>query len=154
MIVPKRTTRKANREDISAIFAFAGESMKTGRTEFIRRAVDSGEAHLLEEEGKVIAVGVLEYTFFEHGFISLVFVDPEERRTGVGEMLLRYLISICRTPKVFSSTNRSNVPMQALFGKVGFERSGIIHNLDPGDPELIYCGTFKNFRGSNSRVRL
>jgi HicA toxin of bacterial toxin-antitoxin, len=36
----------------------------------------------------------------------------------------------------FSSTNRSNVPMQALFGKVGFERSGIIHNLDPGDPEL------------------
>ena len=125
MIVPKRTTRKANQEDISAIFAFAGESMKTGRAEFIRPAVDSGDAHLLEEEGKVIAVGVLEYTFFEHGFISLVFVNPEERRTGVGEMLLRYLISICRTPKVFSSTNRSNVPMRALFGKVGFERSGI-----------------------------
>ena len=78
MIEPKRTTRKANREDISAIFAFAGESMKTARTEFIRRAVDSGDAHLLEKEGKVIAVGVLEYTFFEHGFISLVFVDPEE----------------------------------------------------------------------------
>ena len=154
MIVPKRTTRKANREDISAIFAFAGESMKTGCTEFIRRAVDSGDAHLLEEEGKVIAVGVLEYTFFEHGFISLVFVDPEERRTGVGEMLFRYLISFCRTPKVFSSTNRSNFPMQALFGKVGFKRSGIIHNLDPGDPELIYCGTCKTFRGSNSRVRL
>jgi N-acetylglutamate synthase-like GNAT family acetyltransferase len=114
MIVPKRTTRKANREDMSAIFAFAGESMKTGRTEFIRRAVDSSDAHLLEEEGKVIAVGVLEYTFFEHGFISLVFVDPEERRTGVGEMLFRYLISICRTPKVFSSTNRSNVPMHAV----------------------------------------
>ena len=109
--------------------------------------MDSGDAHLLEEEGKVIAVGVLEYTFFEHGFISLVIVDSEERRTGVGEMLLRYLISICRTPKVFSSTNRSNVPMQALFGKVGFERSGIIHNLDPGDPELIYCGTFKILPG-------
>jgi hypothetical protein len=67
-------------EKISAqLFAFAGESMKTGRTEFIRRAVDSGDAHLIEEEGKVIAVGVLEYTFFEHGFISLVFVGPEER---------------------------------------------------------------------------
>jgi N-acetylglutamate synthase-like GNAT family acetyltransferase len=79
-------------------------------------SVESGDAHLLEEEGKVIAVGVLEYTFFEHGFISLVFVDPEERRTGIGEMLFRYPISICRTPKVFSSTNRSNVPIQALFG--------------------------------------
>jgi hypothetical protein len=49
--------------------------METGRTEFIRRAVDSGDAHLLEEEGKVIAVGVLEYAFFEHSFISLLVIS-------------------------------------------------------------------------------
>ena len=28
--------------------------------------------------------------------------------------------------------------MQALFAKVGFEPSGIIYNLDPDDPDLIY----------------
>lgn len=28
--------------------------------------------------------------------------------------------------------------MQNLLKKLGYERSGIIHNLDPGDPELIY----------------
>jgi|ERR1700730_14132561 N-acetylglutamate synthase-like GNAT family acetyltransferase len=138
MIVPKRTICKANRDDISAIFAFDSEGTKAGRREFIRRAVDSGNAHILQEEGEAIALGILEYTFFEHGFISLVYVNQQERRTGVGEMLLRYLMSICRTPKLFSSTNLSNVPMQTLFAKVGFESSGIIHNLHPKDPEVIY----------------
>jgi RimJ/RimL family protein N-acetyltransferase len=53
-------------------------------------------------------------------------------------MLLRYLVSICQTPKLFSSTNQSNRPMQALFAKVGFEQSGRIDNLDPNDPEIVY----------------
>ena len=52
--------------------------------------------------------------------------------------MLRYFVSVSQTPKLFSSTNRSNRPMQALFAKVCFEPSGIIHNLDPDDPELVY----------------
>jgi ribosomal protein S18 acetylase RimI-like enzyme len=80
----------------------------------------------------------LEYTFFEHGFISWLYVRPAARRTGAGELLLRYLVSICQTPKLFSSTDQSNRPIQALFAKAGFEQSGIIHNLDPDDPEIIY----------------
>ena len=28
--------------------------------------------------------------------------------------------------------------MQALLEKAGFESSGVIHNLDVGDPELVY----------------
>lgn len=28
--------------------------------------------------------------------------------------------------------------MQALFAKLGFQRSGMIHNLDPNDPEIVY----------------
>jgi ribosomal protein S18 acetylase RimI-like enzyme len=86
----------------------------------------------------VIGVAVLEYVFFEHGFISLIYVTPDVRRTGAGEMLLQYLVSICQTAKPFSSTNQSNRPMQALFAKAGFERSGTIYNLDPNDPEIIY----------------
>jgi len=56
---------------------------------------------------------------------------------GAGEMMLRYLMSICETRKLFSSTNQSNRAMQALLAKIGFERSGIIHNLDPNDPEIV-----------------
>lgn len=28
--------------------------------------------------------------------------------------------------------------MRSLLSAAGFEPSGVIHNLDPGDPELVY----------------
>ena len=41
-------------------------------------------------------------------------------------------------PKLFTSTNRSNAPMQSLLAKLGYRPSGVIENLDEGDPELVY----------------
>jgi L-amino acid N-acyltransferase YncA len=103
-----------------------------------RAAVTQGDAYVVPREDVVIAIGVLEYTFFDQGFVALIYVKGQERRAGAGEILLRHLISICRTPKLFSSTNRSNCPMQALFLKTGFAESGVIYSLDVGDPEVIY----------------
>lgn len=130
--------RNAAPEDIDAISAGDSEFASGGREEFVRRAVLREGCYVLERGEKIVGIGVLEYTLFEHGFISLVYVSPSARRSGAGESLLRHFVFICRTPKLFSSTNRSNRPMQALFSKVGFEPSGIIHNLDPNDPELVY----------------
>jgi hypothetical protein len=28
--------------------------------------------------------------------------------------------------------------MQSLLAKLGYQLSGVIHELDPGDPELVY----------------
>jgi len=130
--------RKATLEDVGVISVDDSEFASGGRAEFVRRAIPREGVYVLEQGGKIIGIGVLEYTFFEHGFISLLYVSPSARRSGAGEGLLRYFVSISHTPKLFSSTNRSNRPMQALFAKVGFEPSGIIHNLDPDDPELVY----------------
>jgi ribosomal protein S18 acetylase RimI-like enzyme len=130
--------RKATLQDVSAISVGDSEFVSGGREEFVRRAIPREGVHVMEQGGKIIGIGVLEYTFFEHGFISLLYVSPSARRTGAGESLLRYFVSVSQTPKLFSSTNQSNRPMQALFAKVGFEPSGIIHNLDLDDPELVY----------------
>ena len=138
-----RSIRKANLEDIGGLSHCDSEFRISGRDEFVERAIRRDSGHVLEQEGKVIGVAVFDYTFFEHGFISLIYVRPGARRTGAGEALLRYLASICQTPKIFSSTNQSNLPMQALFAKVGFEESGMIHNLDPNDPELLYYKAVK-----------
>lgn len=40
--------------------------------------------------------------------------------------------------KVFSSTNQSNADMHKVFLSNGFIESGIVENLDDGDPEVIY----------------
>jgi N-acetylglutamate synthase-like GNAT family acetyltransferase len=137
-VVPHRIVRKANPDDVQVIQAFDTESSEPGRKALIERAVTEGDAYVVEQEDVVIGIGVLEYIFFDQGFVSLICVKAQERRTGAGERLLRHLISLCRTPKLFSSTNRSNLPMQGLFLKTGFAESGIIYNLDVGDPEVIY----------------
>ena len=132
-----RSIRKAVLEDVGALSDCDREFGFGSRKQFVERAIRRGGGYILEQEGTVIGVAALEYTFFEHGFISLLYVSAAERRTGAGEMLLQYLVSICQTPKLFSSTNQSNHPMQALFAKAGFSPSGMIHNLDLNDPEIV-----------------
>ena len=51
---------------------------------------------------------------------------------------MRHMESLCRTPKLFTSTNLSNLRMQSLLAKLDYELSGVIHNLDEGDPEIVY----------------
>jgi ribosomal protein S18 acetylase RimI-like enzyme len=135
---PMRSVRKAILEDIGGLSHCDTEFWFGSRYEWVERAIRRGGGYALEQEGRVVGLAVLEYTFFEHGFISWLYVRPAARRTGAGQMLLQYLVSICETPKLFSSTNQSNQPMQALFAKAGFVPSGTIHNLDPNDPEIVY----------------
>lgn len=88
--------------------------------------------------GKDIGYAVLEYSFYENGFISMLYVQQQYRRRGVGEELMQHLERVCSTPKLFTSTNLSNTAMQSLLAKLGYVLSGVIENLDEGDPELIY----------------
>lgn len=108
------------------------------RHHHISEAVKAGEAWIAESSGNAVGYAILDHGFFDQGFISLVIVAPDNRREGAGTALVRHLERICRTGKLFTSTNESNLPMQALLEKLGFCRSGIIHNLDEGDPEIIY----------------
>jgi len=45
---------------------------------------------------------------------------------------------LSRSDDLFTSTNRSNVHMIHVLENLGFQRSGVIHNLDPDDPEIVY----------------
>ncbi len=51
---------------------------------------------------------------------------------------MRFLEQHCTTAKLFTSTNLSNLPMQSLLIQRGYRLAGIIHDLDEGDPELVY----------------
>ena len=81
---------------------------------------------------------IVSRRFFSRPFIELLAVAPDFRRAGVGGALLKACAAAFEAETLFTSTNRSNEPMQALLAKTGFEPSGIIENLDPDDPELVY----------------
>jgi ribosomal protein S18 acetylase RimI-like enzyme len=135
--------RPATPKDIPAIVALDPLASNGSRAEFIQRSVHSAICLLAIEASQVVAYGVLDYAFFRQGYISMLYVHPSHRRRGIGTELMRSLEAVCTTEKLFTSTNRSNEPMQALLPNLGYVSSGTVENVDEGDPELIY---FKRVR--------
>ena len=68
----------------------------------------------------------------------MIVVAAAARRRGVARRLLGAVEVRCDRPKLFTSTNASNGAAQALFERAGFVRSGVIENLDEGDPESVF----------------
>jgi len=136
--------RPAVENDINVLCSFDLIAQRENeRREFIRREVISGNCFVAALDEKVIGYGVLNYTFFHAGNIDMLYIRVDHRRSGAGAALIRHMESLCKTPKLFTSTNLSNLPMQSLLAKLGYVLSGVIHNLDEGDPEIVY---FKRLR--------
>ncbi len=131
--------RPASERDVEALCSLDLIARREDeRREFIRRSVASDTCFVAVADKEVIGYGVLNHTFYHNGFIDMLYVHPDHRRSGAGAALLRHMESLCQTPKLFTSTNLSNLPMQSLLSKLGYELSGVIHNLDAGDPEIVY----------------
>ena len=136
--------RQANESDVENLCSLDLVTRRDyKRREFITRSVDSGECHVAVADEDVIGYGVLNYSFFNNGSIDMLYVHSSHRRRGAATALIRHLESLCETPKLFISTNLSNLPMQSLLTKLEYVLSGEIHNLDEGDPEIMY---FKRLR--------
>jgi ribosomal protein S18 acetylase RimI-like enzyme len=108
------------------------------RLKFINCVLAARQCYIVEQREIIIGYGALEYSFYDHGFVSMLLVNEAYRRQGFGTQMMRYFESICQTKKIFTSTNQSNKPMQALLKSIEYQPSGIIENLDEGDPELVY----------------
>lgn len=135
-MVSIRTAVESDVEAICSLDLIARQESE--RREFIRREVAAGTCFIALAGEEVVGYGVLNYTFYHNGFIDMLYVHAGHRRRGAGAELMRHMESLCRTTKLFTSTNLSNLPMQSLLAKLGYELSGVIHNLDEGDPEMVY----------------
>lgn len=135
MIVVER----ASPEDLPDIIEI--DRLHTGneaRRESLTKAVIDREMLVARRGFTRLGFAIMNRAFFEQVFIALVVVHPDHRRQGIGSALLAYAEKTCPQPKLFTSTNQSNVIMQNLLENRGYQRSGFVENLDPGDPELIY----------------
>ena len=108
------------------------------RRDFIRDAVKNGRAWVVEISDDIIGYGVISHGFFGRSFIDLIYIAESLRSSGYGSKLLVFLEGKSKSKDLFTSTNESNSHIQHVLEKLGYERSGVIHNLDPGDPEIVY----------------
>ena len=136
-----RPALESDTESLCSLDEIAAQSLE--RRDFIRNSVADGSCYVAVIDQNAVGYGVLNYTFYHHGCIDMLYVADDHRRCGVGSALLEQLETLCKTPKLFTSTNLSNLPMQALLSRRGYLLSGVIHNLDARDPEVVY---FKRLR--------
>ncbi|WP_340008930.1 GNAT family N-acetyltransferase [Paenibacillus sp. FSL K6-0276] len=135
---------KAKVSDLSTLSKI--DSMVIGseiRKPIIEQYILNEQCIVASLNGEPIGFACYDTTFFECCFIQLAIVNPNFRRLGIASALIRYIEEHCPTSKLFTSTNESNTVMQQVCLSLGFVRSGIIENLDDGDPEWIY---FKRVR--------
>ena len=131
--------RAAEANDADAILAFdlIAQGDET-RQDFIHEAIERGCCTIVEVEAQPAAYIIVERKFFGWPFIDLVYVRTDYRKHGFATALMQHIEDTCNTEKLFTSTNLSNLPMQRLLEKLDYTISGVVHNLDEGDPEVFY----------------
>ena len=108
------------------------------RAALLAELLPLGHSWIAEAEGSPLGYALVSRRFFSRPFVELLFVDPAGRRQGVGIALMAACEAAHDGDVLFTTTNQSNAPMQALLAKAGYRPSGVILNLDPGDAELVY----------------
>jgi hypothetical protein len=111
------------------------------RQRLLRARVQLGECWIVEDSPDTLGYAV-RGEFFGFDFLELLFVTERVRRQGAGCALVKAVEEARRTDRLFTSTNLSNAPMRALLSKCGYAASGVIYNLDRGDPEVVYVKRF------------
>src|SRR5215470_7763797 len=110
-----RLAEERDAEELSALHQAPRHD--SSRAAFIQRSIGCRNCYVAVIDEILVGYAVLEYSFYENGFISVLYVHPEYRRAGIGEALMRHLETLCRTAKLFTSTNQSNIVMQSLLAK-------------------------------------
>jgi len=128
--------RLAVSTDIEKILAI-DPSVEARRT-VVQGAINRSECFVAEKNGVLLGYGVMNHGFFERGFVRLVYVGAAHRRLGVASCLFDEFEAQCKTGRIFTSTNLSNVPMQAFLVSRGYVLSGLVQDLDEFDPEMFY----------------
>ena len=111
---------------------------RADRREFLHRAVERGDCLVARWQGEIAGFAVVNRSFYDQRVIALLIVVSELQRRGIGSALMRAVEARYSGEKLFTSTNASNLRMQALCERLGYVRSGYIENLDESAPEIVY----------------
>lgn len=137
--MPEITFKVADESDLAQVQGIqAGRASPYPTGDALARWASSHNLQVVIDRATVIGWSVLEHTFFDEGFIPTLWVAESHRRQGIATALVKQARRSCRTQRLWTSTNLSNHPMQCLLRKLDWKLSGVLHYLDPDDPELVF----------------
>ncbi|HLK24353.1 MAG TPA: GNAT family N-acetyltransferase [Caulobacteraceae bacterium] len=150
---PSAVLRPAWGADIASLRRVDPRMAEPARARLAQTLLGLGRSWIADVAGQPAGFALTSLGFFSKPMIELLVVSEPHRRKGIGLALVERCEAAHGDDRIFASTNASNAAANALFAKAGFQGSGVVYNLDPGDPELIYVKlrqgslTFIPYRG-------
>lgn len=132
--------RKATLEDFPVIDLF--DVFARDRKE----EIEKGEVLVAIIDEKVAGYMTHNRSFYSRPFVQFVNVNPEFLKQGVAKALFQYVEKIYTESGdelIFVSTEDDNEIMLHFFEKYGWERSGVIHNIQK-QAEFVFIKRLRN----------
>ncbi|MDO8912482.1 MAG: GNAT family N-acetyltransferase [Phenylobacterium sp.] len=133
--------RPANPGDLAAILEFDPVARREERRhDYVSKALagDRGmDVRVLVLDDEIAGYAVMA-EFFGHPFLERICTAERYLRRGVAGALMANIEGQFEGDRMFVSCNESNQPMRTLLVARGYKVSGMVENLDPGDPELFF----------------
>ena len=130
--------RKGRPDDLARFEALPHAEHWDRHLALMRKRLGSRESLVAEMDNQVAGMAIWDREFFGRAFIWMLGVHPNYHRRGIASALIKKIMNFCEREPLYTSTNRSNDAMQSLCKGLGFVESGILENLDPGDPEIFF----------------
>jgi ribosomal protein S18 acetylase RimI-like enzyme len=104
----------------------------------VQTALDREQLLVALDDGRVVGTLAYRTDWFTCTFVILVSVKPDRRRRGVARALFQAVEERSPGPRLFSSTEETNVAAIRMHRALGFVESGYVENLPQGYRELLF----------------
>ena len=104
----------------------------------VQGAIDRGQLLVALKDGEVVGTLVYRTDWFACTLVTLVSVAEDARRQGIARRLFETVEGLSPGPRLFSSTEETNVAAIRMHRALGFVESGYVDNLPQGYRELLF----------------
>lgn len=130
--------RPAQPEDIPRCVDLAEAVVGRQSGGLVQAALDREQLLVALDDGAVVGTLVYRTDWFACTLVTLVSVAEDARRRGIARRLFDAAEARSPGPRLFSSTEETNVAAIRMHRALGFVESGYVDNLPQGYRELLF----------------